>query len=332
MTVAEDQHKTGILLLNLGTPDAPTPGAIRRFLRDFLSDPRVVEMPRLPWWFILHLFILPWRPHKVAALYRKIWQTDSPQRLYANALATALAQQLQWPVATAMTYGNPSMRAALSQLLQQRVERILVLPLFPQYSATTTGAAFDALSRELGRLREVPELLLVKDYWEDASWQELVVARLRQFRQQHGGAKRLLFSFHGIPLAYAEKGDRYPERCRQTSVALAERLGLQEQEWAVAFQSRFGSKPWVMPYTDVLLADWARDGIDSIQVICPGFAFDCLETLEEIAMRNRAIFLAAGGAALTYIPALNADADHVAWLAEFCRRKNRNFSFCRGTE
>lgn len=319
MTVVE--RKTGVLLLNLGTPDAPTPAAIRRFLRAFLSDPRVIEVPRLPWWLILHLFILPFRPRRAAALYRKIWQEDSPQRLHAAALAEALQQRLGVPVASAMTYGNPSVHSALTALQQQAVDRLLVIPLFPQYSATTTAAAFDALHAALAKVRELPELVLAKDYWQEDAWQQAVVAGIRTFQQQHGQPKRLLFSFHGIPLAYEERGDRYPDRCRETARLLAEKLQLGETEWAVAFQSRFGRRPWVMPYTDVLLHEWAERGIDDVQVVCPGFAFDCLETLEEIALRNRESFLAAGGRRFSCIPALNADPFQLDWLTDFCRRK-----------
>ncbi len=316
----EHNASSGLLLINLGTPDAPTPRAVRRFLKAFLSDPRVVEMPRLVWLLLLHLVILPFRPKAVAALYQRIWQGGSPQRLYGNKLADELAAQLNMPVELAMTYGNPALDEGIYRLLDAGVERLMVVPLFPQYSATTTAAALDAVHRALAQVREVPELIFIKDYWQQPQWQEAMVAQIAQWRASQGKAEKLLFSFHGIPKLCEDKGDRYPSRCRATAEALAEKLGLAEDEWACSFQSRFGRAPWVTPYTDELLADWGKQGVDKVQVVCPGFSFDCLETLEEIALRNRDTFIDAGGKTLDYIPALNADAGQQAWIQALARQ------------
>lgn len=306
--------KRALLLVNLGTPDAPTPSAVRRFLKAFLSDRRVVDIPRPIWFLILHLLILPWRAKSAAKLYQRIWQQDSPQRAHGEQLAAVLAQRLQLPVVSAMTYGKPDLGASVQQLLQGGCEQLLVVPLFPQYSATTSAAVFDRLHAELAQVRELPQLTFIKDYWQRDDWQQAIVASVQSFQAQQGKPKKLLFSFHGLPVANEVRGDRYPARCRATAAALATRLGLADDDWACAFQSRFGRAAWVTPYTDQLLQQWAANGIDEVQVVCPGFAMDCLETLEEIALRNRAAFLAAGGRKLDYIEALNAGDAQQQWL------------------
>lgn len=311
--------KRALLLVNLGTPDAPTPRAVRRFLKAFLSDPRVVEVPRFIWWLLLHLLILPWRAGPVAKLYQGIWQADSPQRLYGEQLAAKLARQLEMPVVSAMTYGNPDLGVALRQLLAQGCEHLLVVPLYPQYSATTSAATLDRLQAELASVREVPQLTFIKDYWQRSDWQDAIAASVTQFQAQQGRPQKLLFSFHGIPQANENKGDHYPERCRASAAAIAQRLGLADDAWACAFQSRFGRAAWVQPYTDELLRQWAAQGIDDVQVVCPGFAMDCLETLEEIVLRNHATFIAAGGKKLNYIAALNADEGQQQWLLALTR-------------
>jgi ferrochelatase len=311
--------KSALLLVNLGTPDAPTPSAVRRFLKTFLSDPRVVDLPRLLWLPLLYLFVLPRRPRAVAKLYQSIWQQDSPQRLHGEQLAASLTRELDMPVVSAMTYGKPDLGEALQHLLAAGCERLLVVPLFPQYSTTTTAAVLDRLHAELARVREVPALTFIKDYWQQDDWQEAIAAGVRAFQQQQGSPQKLLFSFHGIPQANEQKGERYAERCRASAAAIAARLGLQEDDWACAFQSRFGRAAWVTPYTDQLLLEWAAASVENVQVVCPGFAMDCLETLEEIALRNRAAFLAAGGRRLDYIPALNASAGQRQWLLSLAR-------------
>lgn len=306
--------KTAILLVNLGTPDAPTPQAIRRFLKDFLSDPRVIEVPRFIWWWVLRLFILPFRPKAVAKIYQSIWQEDSPQRLYGDQLAAKLKQQLGVPVLSAMCYGKPALEDQLNQLAKQGINKLIVLPLFPQYSATTTAAAVDKLSVWLGTQREIPELHIIKDYWQDAGWQQNIANRITRFQAQKGQPEKLFFSFHGIPQSYADKGDQYPERCKQTAEAIAERLGLSSDQWVYAFQSRFGRAPWVKPYADDMLKQLAKTGVQHVQVVCPGFSMDCLETLDEVPNLLGGYFKKAGGKQLDYIPALNASDAQTGWI------------------
>jgi ferrochelatase len=315
--------RLGVVLVNLGTPDAPTPSAVRRYLRQFLSDPRVVEAPRLLWWLVLNLLILPFRPRRVAALYASIWQHgDSPLRQILHEQArllqmelTARFTQADIRVLPAMTYGRPALAAAMEELQADGVENIVVLPLFPQYSATSTAPVYDALGRWLNAQRDLPAVTVIKDYFRHPLYIAALAASVREHRERHGSAQRLLFSFHGIPQAYAEKGDPYPERCRATAAAVAAELQLPEGNWACSFQSRFGRLPWVQPYTDVLLQEWAQAGVESVQLIAPAFSADCLETLEEIAEQNRGLFLQAGGRSYQYIPALNTRPDHLALMA-----------------
>jgi ferrochelatase len=314
-------ENSAVVLVNLGTPDAPTPTAVRRYLKQFLSDPRVVETPALIWFWVLRLLILPLRPRRVAKLYASIWEQDSPIRVIAERQAQGLAERLGCPVRCAMSYGHPGFEQVLDELMAQGHERLVILPLYPQYSGSTTGAVADALARWLQGRREVPGVELVKEYWREAAWQNAVAASIGDFRARHGEAEKLLFSFHGIPLAYQNKGDRYGERCRHSASAIAERLGLRQDQWAMTFQSRFGPQQWLSPYTDKTLARWGQEGVESVQVVCPGFAADCLETLEEINSENRQIFLSAGGGRFDYIPALNDQPGHLDALADILRPK-----------
>ena len=311
---------TAVILVNLGTPDAPTPGAVRRYLKEFLSDRRVVEAPRPIWFFVLRLFILPFRPGRVAKLYQSVWEHDSPIRTITFQQAEGLQQRLGVPVHAAMTYGQPSLTRKLDQLADEGVQTVIILPLYPQYSGSTTGAVADLLARWMLGRREIPTIHLIKDYWQDEGWQQSMADSIADFRTEHGAADKLLFSFHGIPLSYQEKGDLYGERCLSTAEQIAARLGLAPGQWQACFQSRFGSQPWLQPYTDVTLAGWGEDGIASVQVVCPGFAADCLETLEEIAVENRDIFLSAGGSSYAYIDALNASNAHLNALEGICRK------------
>lgn len=311
----------GVLLTNLGTPDAPTPAAVRRYLAEFLWDRRVVELPRPLWWPILHGLILRIRPARSARKYRAIWTPDgSPllaiSRRQAAALAATLAERCPGPVrvAVGMRYGNPSIASALAELRAANVQRLLVLPLYPQYSAATVASTFDAVAAELKTWRWLPELRFITHYHDDPGYLDALAAHLRAARAEPAG-ERLLFSFHGLPKRNLLAGDPYYCQCQKTARLVAERLGLQPDRWAVAFQSRFGRTEWLQPYTSTLLADWARAGVRSVDVICPGFAADCLETLEEIALENRQIFLDAGGKHYRYLPALNDDPAHIAVLA-----------------
>ena len=306
-----------VLLVNLGTPDAPTAPAVRRFLREFLSDPRVIEIPRLLWQIILNLVVLPFRPKRVAHAYASIWQSDSPMRLILLQQVAALAERLAGQgiqVVPAMSYGQPSITAALDTLVAQGVEQIIVLPLFPQYSATSSGAVYDAVNRWQLTQRNLPTLTLIKDYYAHPCYIAALAESVRRYQAEHGVADKLLMSFHGIPLPYAERGDPYPERCHQTALLLAQALGLADGQWAISFQSRFGRQEWVKPYTSVLLAEWGSSGVASVQVISPAFSADCLETLEELAIENRDVFVQAGGKGYAYIPALNDDAAHIDLL------------------
>ena len=310
----------GVLLVNLGTPDAPTSAAVRRYLAQFLSDPRVVEIPRLLWLPVLYGVILTLRPRRSAAAYREIW-TDAGSPLLVNTAALARALQTELgdagaTVAFGMRYGNPPVAAALRSLRDAGASRLLVLPLYPQYAAATTGSAFDAVTAELRRWRRVPEAGFIGDYHDSEGYVSALAASVREHWSTAGRAEKLLFSFHGLPARCSRLGDPYERQCRTTADLLAAALGLEGSDgWSLAFQSRVGREPWLEPYTDVLLAQWARDGVRRVQVLCPGFAVDCLETLEEIALRNRRDFIAAGGEDLEYIPALNTRRDHVAFLA-----------------
>ena len=310
---------TGVLVVNLGTPDAPTPDAVRRFLAEFLSDSRVVDLPRIPWQVVLRTFILPFRPAKSARAYQQVWTpAGSPLLTGTEALARALARRLtalqaEPPVvAMGMTYGNPSIARALQQLRAAGATRIVVLPLFPQYSATTTAAALDRVDAEIAGWPTPPERLVIEDYHAEPGYIDALAASIRAARAPFD---HLLFSFHGIPQRYADRGDPYGERCFATARLVAGRLALAAERWSVAFQSRVGGARWLSPYTEDQLRALAQAGVDRIAVACPGFAVDCLETLEEIAIRGSATFVNAGGIDLQYIPALNDDAAQVDCLA-----------------
>lgn len=322
----------GVLVTNLGTPDAPTAAALRRYLGEFLSDPRVVEAPRLLWWLVLHGVILRIRPRRSAEAYRRVWGEDgSPLKRIAERQAAALHARLQGSygdpvrVVLGMRYGEPSLARALETLREAGVERLLVLPLYPQYSATTTASTFDALSDVLRRWRWLPELRFVTHYHDHPAYIAALAASIREAWEARGEPERLLFSFHGIPQRYFQAGDPYFCQCQKTSRLVAERLELPAARWSVAFQSRFGREPWLKPYTDHLLREWGEQGARSVAVVCPGFSADCLETLEEIAMLNRDIFLAAGGKSFHYIPALNERTDHVEALADIILERTQDW-------
>ena len=317
------QRLTGILVINLGTPDAPTPRAVRRYLAEFLSDPRVVEAPRIIWWLVLRAFILPLRPRRSAAAYRKVWTDEGSPLLTASrrqvsALEKALKPHFENGLALTlgMRYGNPSVASAMESLRLAGASRMVVLPLYPQYSGTTTASTFDAVASVLCRWRWLPELRFINHYHDHDQYIAAVADSVRDAWAESGRSERLLFSFHGIPRRYSEAGDPYPAQCHASAVLVADRLELPRESWAIAFQSRVGREEWLRPYTDQLLEQWAAAGIRSVDVVCPGFAADCLETLEEIAMENRDRFLEAGGADFRYIPALNDRPAHIDALAD----------------
>ncbi len=317
----------GVLMVNLGTPDSPATADVRRYLAEFLSDPRVIEMPRLLWKAILHGVILRIRPRRSAHAYQQVWtERGSPLLDISQRQANALQQALDGyeagkvKVVLAMRYGSPSVRRGLAELRAANCRRVLVLPMYPQYSATTTASVFDAVTSELRSWRWVPELRFVNQYHDDAAYIEALADSIRRYRDENGTADRLLFSFHGIPKDYFLNGDPYYCHCQKTARLVAEKLGMQADQWQLTFQSRVGAKEWLKPYTDHTLKEWGAEGVGSVQVVCPGFSADCLETLEEIAVENRDYFLQAGGREYAYIPALNDDAGHISTLAELVRR------------
>lgn len=319
---------TGVLVANLGTPDAPTPVAVRRFLAEFLWDPRVVDLPRLPWWLILNGVILPLRPRRSARAYREIWtKAGSPLLTGTLALAAGLQERLRdslpmaCVVATGMTYGKPSIDTALQQVRSAGVNRLVVLPLYPQYSGTTTASVLDRVQASLARWPAPPELRFIDDYHADSRYIAALAASIAARRSGPAPFEHLLFSFHGIPRRSADAGDPYGDRCLATARLVAERLALPQDEWSVAFQSRIGGARWLEPYTEECLAALATRGVRRLAVVCPGFAVDCLETLEEIAIRGRDTFLQAGGERFEYIPALNDSATHVYCLARLVARQ-----------
>lgn len=296
-----------VLLLQLGTPDAPTPKALRHYLRQFLNDPRVIRIPRVIWLPLLYGIIIPFRAPKSARLYEKIWREgDSPLRLDSEKIKNALqAKMPHIPIALGMRYGHPSIDAALQSLGKDKLDRLAVLPLFPQYSSTTTAAAFDGLALALRNWHHLPEIIFIRDYYQEEGYLQALTDSVQQFWAEHGKAEKLLFSFHGIPQSYVEAGDPYPKACLETAKEVARRLGLYDHQWLFAFQSRFGKSPWTSPYTDEVLMGLAKEGSKTVDVICPGFSVDCLETLEEVSIRYHELFAKYGGT-LRYIPALGA--------------------------
>lgn len=313
----------GVLVVNMGTPDSPKIADVRRYLREFLSDPRLVELPRPLWWLILHGIILRLRPRRVAQAYQRIWGTgESPLLTTSLRQAAALQHVLEKrgssavQVMLAMRYGSPSIATGLTALRRTGVRRILVLPLYPQYSATTTGSVFDAVTAELRTWRWVPELRFVHQYHDTSAYITAIRESIRNYWLKHGEPDRLLFSFHGIPKAYFLAGDPYYCHCYKTARLVAEQLELGEGRWQISFQSRFGPQEWLTPYTNQQLQTWGAARVGRVHVICPGFAADCLETLDEIAVENRERFLAAGGREYGYIPALNDDSSHIDALAD----------------
>lgn len=320
---APDAGRTGVLLVNLGTPEAPTPAAVRRYLAEFLHDHRVVDLTRWIWCPALHFIILPLRSPKVAKAYASIWTPEgSPLMVLTKRLAAGLATALPGAdVRCAMRYGQPSVARVLREMDEAGCTRIAVLPLYPQYSASTSGSVHDAVMNEVLTWRRQPDLRLLQDYHVDAGWVTAVAASVRAHWATNGRGDRLLMSFHGLPQRFVDAGDPYATQCEASARAIAAELGLRDGDWALTFQSRFGREPWLTPATDATLLAWGKAKAGTVDVLCPGFAVDCLETLEEIAEQNAHAYVEAGGAALRYIPALNDAPAHVAALADLLRRE-----------
>ena len=319
--------KTGVLIVNLGTPDAPDTKSVRRYLKEFLWDPRVVEVPRPIWWFVLNFIILNTRPRKSAKAYQKVWTEDgSPLMSISKEQTAAISESLKAAfgdevvVDLAMRYGSPSIGSVLKGMQERGVRELLIVPMYPQYSATTTASIFDEVTDQLKRWRWLPELRFINHYHDNPDYIEALANSVESWRAEHGGADKLLMSFHGVPEEYFHKGDPYHCECHRTGRLLAERLGLKEGEWQISFQSRLGPKQWLSPYTDQTLEKLGEEGVKSVQVICPGFAADCLETIEEIGMENRDTFLEAGGERYEYIACLNAQPNHISMLSSLIQK------------
>ena len=322
----------GVLLVNLGTPDEPTAASVRKYLKQFLSDGRVVEIPRIIWWFILNGIILRRRPAASAKLYASVWtEAGSPLLVHSKAIQQSLQHEMSVRfngpvhVELAMRYGNPSILAGLCALRAKGARRLLVLPLYPQYSATTTATGYDAVSQEMKRWRWLPEIRFINQYHDNDRYIDALAESIKKHWAEHGKQEKLMMSFHGLPKRNLELGDPYHCQCHKTGRLLAEKLGLKEGEWLVTFQSRFGRAEWLKPYTDKTLEKLATEGVKSIDVVCPGFPADCLETLEEIAVENRDVFKEAGGESYRYIPALNNDPVHIQVLADLVQQHSQGW-------
>lgn len=317
--------KVGVLLLNLGTPDAPTASAVRRYLAEFLSDPRVVEIPKLLWMLILHGIVLRVRPAKSAALYQKVWtEAGSPLMDISLRQTAKLSDKLTadgYPVSVhlAMRYGNPSVANTLQDMHKQGIDKIVVLPLYPQYAAPTTGSAFDAIAKELCQWRYLPSLHFINTYHDNPEFIAALVNSIRADFDKHGKPQKLVLSYHGMPERNLHLGDPYYCFCMKTTSLVAEQLGLAKDEFAITFQSRFGKAKWLQPYTDATMAALPSQGVRDVAIVCPAFSADCLETLEEIVGENGHIFTHAGGEKFRYIPALNDNDDHISMMASLVK-------------
>jgi len=308
--------KIGVLLTNTGTPDSPTPGAVRRYLREFLSDKRIVQLPRIIWLPILYCLILPLRPRRSAKLYANIWQPQgSPMRVIMQNIRSSLsetwANNQHIEIELGMNYGQPSIQDGLHRLREKQVDKIIVLPLFPQYSHTTTASSFDRVKKAIRKWGKHPEVILIDHYADLKEYIDALAANIQHAWTEKPKAEHLLISFHGIPKRFIAAGDPYETHCIKTAHLLAEKLNLKDNEWTLCYQSQFGYDKWLQPSTQVLFTELPKKGIKHIDVVCPGFSVDCLETLEEIAITGKEMFLHAGGESLRYIPALNETNDHL---------------------
>ena len=324
--INQEKHTVGVLLANLGTPDAPERKPVARFLREFLSDPRVVDLPRILWLPLLYGVIVPLRAGKSAEAYREIWwEEGSPLLVLTQKLAAGLAKELAdcAEVEIGMRYGEPSIRAGLESLRERGVKQLVTIPLYPQFSHTTTSSIYDAVDAALDAMAWNPVQNRIMDYHVDEAWTCAIAQSIYAFREERGPADRLLFSLHGIPERYVAQGDPYRDQCEAGVRAITAKLGLADDEWMLTYQSRVGREPWLQPYTDKTLEELAAAGVRRVQVACPGFAVDCLETLEEIAMQNRDLFVETGGESLEYIPALNDSAGHVDVMKQLVERSLR---------
>ncbi|ELR67314.1 Ferrochelatase, protoheme ferro-lyase [Photobacterium marinum] len=316
MSQKSNNNKYGVLLVNLGTPDEASPAAVKRFLSEFLHDQRVVDLTRWLWCPILHGVILPVRSPKVAKLYQSVWMDEgSPLMVYSRRQQKQLGAKLGIQVELGMTYGNPSILSGLDSLKQQGCDRVLVLPLYPQYSRTTTAAVFDKVAKVLKQRAEIPELRFVNQYFDHPDYISALAGSVTDFWNKHGKPDYLLCSYHGIPKRYADNGDPYPEHCNGTTALLADALDMPREKMSMSYQSIFGREEWLKPYTDKTIEELAKKGVKRLDVMCPAFSVDCLETLEEIAEQCKEIFLEAGGKEFNLIPCLNDNPAHINMMA-----------------
>ncbi len=329
----EDQSRTGILLVNLGTPDAPTAKALRPYLKQFLSDTRVIEIPRAVWWFILNGVILNTRPAKSAEKYASIWTQDGSPLLVNTRKQASLLKGLLGErghrglvVDFAMRYGNPSVESVIGRMREQGVERLLVVPLYPQYAGSSSATALDEVFRVLMTMRNMPEVRTIRHFHDDAGYIAALATHIRQQWQLQGAPDKLVMSFHGVPRFTLDKGDPYFCECQKTGRLLAEKLGLKPEQYVISFQSRFGRAEWLQPYTSVVLDELGKAGVKRLDIVCPGFLGDCLETLEEIAMEGKEIFQHAGGGEYRYLPCLNDNPQWIAALADIVEKNLQGWS------
>ncbi len=316
-----NNKKQGVLLVNLGTPDEPTAPAVKRFLSQFLHDKRVVDTSRWLWCPILHGIILPIRSPKVAKLYQSVWMDEgSPLMVYSQRQAAKLADKLDIPVALGMSYGNPSILSALQSLMEQGVLEVVVLPLYPQYSSTTTAAVSDALTLAFKQMAEIPAYRFIRDYHDHPLYIKALAESVRRSWQEKGQADYLICSYHGIPKRYADNGDIYPLHCQRTTQLLQQELGLRDDQIGMTYQSRFGREEWLQPYTDKTIEALPSKGIKSLDIMTPAFAADCLETLEEISEEVQHLFKQNGGEQFTFIPCLNDDDLHIEMMVDLLKQ------------
>ncbi|EKO3692796.1 ferrochelatase [Vibrio metschnikovii] len=318
----QTKKKLGVLLANLGTPDEPTPKAVKRFLSQFLHDHRVVDLTRWIWCPLLHGVILPLRSPRVAKLYQSVWMDEgSPLLVYSKRQQEKLQQRLDYPVELGMTYGNPSLLSGVQALRDQGVEKIIVLPLYPQYSATTTAAVFNGLAKAMKTQRVIPEIDFITDYHDHPLYIRALADKVRSSWSEKGQGDVLICSYHGIPKRYADNGDIYPQHCQQTTHLLAQELGLSDQQVMMTYQSQFGKEEWLQPYTDKTMQALPSQGMKKIDILCPAFSVDCLETLEEISEENKHLFLEAGGEAFNYIACLNDSDLHIEMMVDLIQAR-----------
>jgi ferrochelatase len=328
--------RVGVLLTNLGTPDAATKQALRPYLKQFLWDPRVVEIPRAIWWLILNGIILNVRPARSAEAYSEVWTERGSPLLYhledqVSGVRERLAKQYGEDVVVrgAMRYGNPSIPSVLQEMFDAGVQRLVVLPLYPQYAGATTGSTFDEIASDFQQRRWLPDLRFVSSYHDDMGYIDAIANSVTRHWEEHGRADKLVFSYHGTPKRYLMNGDPYHCQCHKTTRLVAEKLGLDNDQFLTTFQSRFGREEWLKPYTDETLKALPAQGVSSLQIICPGFSADCLETIEEIGMENRDYFMEAGGERYEYIPCLNAEAEHLDLLTAMVEREMQGWTDLR---